>query len=87
MHYFYPVMKIAASVLIVLMFGIGVYTHYYQERFMDQLFSESASEALDARKDSVEVVAKASLQLSLEPMQDEDSILSIDMETSNAEKE
>ena len=85
MHYFYPVMKIAASILIVLTFGIGVYTHYYQEQFMNQLFSESSSEALDARKDSVEVVAKALLQ-SPEQMQDEDSILSIDLETSNAEK-
>ena len=64
MHYFYPAMKIAASVLVVLMFGIGVYTHYQQEQFMEQLFSDSSSEALDARKDSTEVVAKASLQLS-----------------------
>ena len=57
-HYFYPVLKIAASVLILLMFGIGVSTHYRQERFMEQLFSDSFSETLDARKDSVDVMAK-----------------------------
>ena len=70
MHYFYPVLKIAASVLVVLLFGIGIYTHYRQEQFMDQLFSDSPSEILDARKDSIDVVAKASLLLSLDQIED-----------------
>ena len=86
-HYFYPAMKIAASVLIVLLFGIGVYTHYRQEQFMDELFSDSSTDVLDARKDSTEVVAKVSLQLSPEQMEEEDSILSASPETPNVEKE
>ena len=85
MHYFYPVMKIAASVLVVLLFGIGVYTHYQQEQFMEQLFSNSASEVLDARKDSIDVMAKASLQLSLDQI--EDSLLLASPKISNVEKE
>ena len=84
---FYPAMKIAASILIVLTFGIGVYTHYQQEQFMGQLFSESSSDALDARKDSIEVVAKASLQLSPEQMQKEDSLLLTNPKIINPEKE
>jgi len=84
MHYFYSAMKIAASVLIFMMFGIGVYTHYRQEQFMDQLFSDSSSEILDARKDSIDVVAKASLLLSLEQI--EDSLLLASPKTLNEEK-
>jgi len=74
MRYFYPAMKIAASILIVLTFGIGVYTNYKQEQFKDRLFSESASDVLDARRDSIEVMAQALLQLLPEQTQDEDSL-------------
>jgi len=73
-HYFYPAMKVAASVLIVLMFGIGVYTNYKQEQFKDRVFSESASDVLNARRDSIEVMAQALLQLLPEQTQDEDSL-------------
>ncbi|MDR2805105.1 MAG: hypothetical protein LBB85_05585 [Dysgonamonadaceae bacterium] len=59
---FYPALKIAASVLIVLTFGLSVYTHYRQEKFIEQMFSEAASDALDAKRDSIDVMAKASLQ-------------------------
>ena len=86
MYYFYPAMKIAASVLVVLMFGIGVYTHYRQEQFMDQLFSESSSEALDARKDSIDVIAKA-LLLSPEQMPSEDSLRWMSPGTTDVEQE
>ena len=87
MYYFYPAMKIAASVLVVFMLGIGIYTHYQQEQFMEQLFSDSASEVLDARKDSTDVVAKASLQVSPEQMPGEDSLLLASPKTPNLEKE
>jgi len=84
---YYSVMKIAASVLIVLMFGIGVYTHYRQEQLMEQLFSESASDAWDARKDTIDVMAKTLLQLSSEQIQEEDSLLLTSPKTSNPEEE
>ncbi|GHV59896.1 hypothetical protein FACS1894182_14630 [Bacteroidia bacterium] len=77
----YPVLKIAASVLIVLTFGIGVYTHYQQEKFMDRIFSESTIDALDTKKDSIDVVAKASLQF----FPEEDSLGAIDRSSSQLE--
>ena len=86
-HYFYPAMKVAASVLIVLLFGIGIHTHYQQEQLMEQLFSDSSPEALDARKDSVDVMAKVSLQLSSEQIQEEDSLLLTGSKTLYVEKE
>ena len=87
MYYFYPAMKIAASVLLVLMFGIGVYTHYQQEQFMEQLFSESSSDALDVKKDSIDVMAKVSLQLSSEQLSQEDSLRLMSPNRMNEEKE
>jgi hypothetical protein len=59
-HSFYPALKIAASVLIVMVFGISVYTHYQQEKFMDKVFSETTVESPEAVRDSGDVVAKAS---------------------------
>jgi hypothetical protein len=59
---FYPALRIAASVLVVLTLGIGVHTYYRQEKKIDQLLSGSSSETMDARKDSTEVMAKATLQ-------------------------
>ena len=86
-HYFYPAMKIAASVLIVFLFGIGIHTHYRQEQFMEQLFSDSSSEALDARKDSIDVMAKVSLPLSPEQILEEDSLLLTGSKTLYVEKD
>jgi hypothetical protein len=62
-HYFYPALKIAASVLIVMVFGISAYTHYQQEKFMDKVFSETTIELPEAVRDSGDVVAKASAVL------------------------
>ncbi|GHV26377.1 hypothetical protein FACS1894176_06990 [Bacteroidia bacterium] len=56
---FYPLLKIAASVLIVATFGISVYTYYQQEKMMDVLFSESASDAVEPTPNAGVVVAKA----------------------------
>ncbi|MDR1526155.1 MAG: hypothetical protein LBS46_00605 [Dysgonamonadaceae bacterium] len=81
MHYFYPALKIAASVLVVLTFGISVYTHYQQEKFMDEMFSESTSDALDMRRDSIDVMARASLQM----LPEEDSLRLKDRQLSQPE--
>ncbi|MDR0542641.1 MAG: hypothetical protein LBH19_10610 [Dysgonamonadaceae bacterium] len=81
--YFYPILKIAASVLIVLTFGISVYTHFQQEKFMDRMFSESALNALDTKKDSVDAMAKASLRLAPE----EDSLRITDRHPSPLESQ
>jgi hypothetical protein len=63
----YPVLKVAASVLIVLTVGIGFYTHYQQEKFMDKMFSETYTDPKDAVKETGEVVAKVSTLLQLVP--------------------
>ena len=86
-HYFYPAMKIAASVLVVLLFGIGVYTHYRQEQLMDELFSDSSSDILDVRKDSIDVMAQTSLFLSSEQILEEDSLLLASPKMFHPEKE
>lgn len=74
----YPFLKIAASFLIVLTLGIGVYTHYQQEKFLDVLFSETYTESEDAIKRTGEIVAKVSSLLQLVPefviSEEEDSI-------------
>ncbi|MDR3219685.1 MAG: hypothetical protein LBU22_12055 [Dysgonamonadaceae bacterium] len=62
---FYPIMKIAASVLLVLTVGIGFYTRYEQEKFMDEIFAETYSNPEDALQETKEVIGKVSSVLQL----------------------
>jgi hypothetical protein len=64
---FYPALKIAASVLIMIVLGISAYTRYHQEKFMDKVFSETFTNPEDAVKETGEVVAKVSSLLQLIP--------------------
>jgi hypothetical protein len=64
---FYPVLRIAASILIVLVLGISIYTHYQQERFINKVFSETFTNQEDAIKEAGEVVARVSSLLQLVP--------------------
>jgi len=66
-EWFYPVLRIAASVLMVLVLGISIYTHYQQERFINKMFSETFTNQEDAIKETREVVAKVSSLLQLVP--------------------
>lgn len=63
----YPVMKIAASFLLVVTLGIGIYTHYQQEQFLDAMFSETYTEPGEAVKHTGEIMAKVSSLLQLVP--------------------
>jgi hypothetical protein len=63
----YPALKIAASVMILLTVGIGFYTHYQQEKFMDKMFSETYTDPKEAAKETGKVVAKVSSLLQLIP--------------------
>ncbi|MCL1938810.1 MAG: hypothetical protein FWF52_10495 [Candidatus Azobacteroides sp.] len=63
----YPVLRIAASILIVLILGISIYTHYQQEKFIDKVFSETFTNPEDAVKETGEVLAKVSSLLQLVP--------------------
>jgi hypothetical protein len=56
---FYPLLKIAASILIVMTFSISIYTYYQQEKMMDVLFSETTSDAVEPTPNQGVVVAKA----------------------------
>jgi len=63
----YPVLRIAASVLIVFVLGISVYTHYQQEKFINKVFSETFTNPADAVEETGEIVAKVSSLLQLVP--------------------
>jgi hypothetical protein len=58
--HFYSLLKIAASVLLVLTIGIGIYTHYEQEKFMDKVFSETYTDPEDALRETKNVIEKVS---------------------------
>jgi hypothetical protein len=62
---FYPLVKIAASILLILTAGVGFYTHYEQERFMDAVFSETYSDPEEALKATENVIEKVSSVLQL----------------------
>jgi hypothetical protein len=62
---FYPFIKVAASVLIFITIGTGVYTHYEQEKFMDTVFSETYSDPEEALRTTENVLEKVSAVLQL----------------------
>ena len=61
----YPFLKIAASVLLILTLGIGFYTHYQQEKYMDRIFSETYSNPEDALQETKNVIGRISSVLNL----------------------
>ena len=61
----YSFLKIAASVLLIFTLGIGIYTHYQQEKYMDKVFSETYSNPEDALQETKNVIGKISSVLSL----------------------
>jgi hypothetical protein len=67
-----------ASFLIIISAGTGIYTHYQQEEFLKEVFSETYSDPQDAIKETQAVLDKVSSSLlkakdSIEILQ-EDSI-------------
>jgi hypothetical protein len=61
----YSFLKIAASVLLIVALGIGFYTHYQQEKYMDKIFSETYSDPEDALKETKIAIGKISSALNL----------------------
>ena len=61
----YFFLKMAASVLLALTLGIGFYTHYQQEKYMDKIFSETYSNPEDALRETKNVIGKISSVLNL----------------------
>ncbi|MDR2622895.1 MAG: hypothetical protein LBC48_10045 [Dysgonamonadaceae bacterium] len=66
---FYSVIKVAASVLLILTIGIGFHTHYKQVQWMDQVFSEDYSEPKDSLLDAKGTIEKVSSVLNLKQEQ------------------
>ena len=62
---FYPFLKITASILLVFSLGIGIYTHYQQEKYMDHVFSETYSDPEDALRETRNVIGKVSSALNM----------------------
>jgi hypothetical protein len=54
------VLKIAASILILLTVGIGISTHFQQEQQMEKMFSDTYTDPEDAAKETEQIVAKVS---------------------------
>ena len=61
----YSVLKAIASVLLILTLGIGFYTHYQQEKYLDKIFSETYSNPEDALQTTKNVIGKISSVLNL----------------------
>ena len=61
----YSFLRIAASVLLALTLGIGFYTHYQQEKYMDRIFLETYSNPEDALQETKNVIGKISSVLNL----------------------
>jgi len=61
----YSFLKVAASVLLALTMGIGFYTHYQQEKYLDKTFSETYSNPEDALQETKNVIGKISSVLNL----------------------
>ena len=82
---FYPALKIAASILIVLTIGIGLHTHYQQENQMDRAFSDTFDNPEEAVRQTENVVAKVSsiLQLLQEQKMQNEILDSLDIELDN----
>ena len=66
---FYSVVKVAASILLILTIGIGFHTHYKQVQWMDKVFSGTHSEPKDSILDTKSAVEKVSSVLKLTPEQ------------------
>jgi len=66
-RHFYPVLRIAAVILVIFTLAIGVNTHYQQEKFMNKVFSDTFTNPEDAVKETGEVLAKVSSLLQLVP--------------------
>jgi len=62
---FYSFLKIAASILLILTLGIGFYTHYQQEKYLDRIFTETYSDPEDALRETKNVIGKVSSVLNL----------------------
>ena len=62
---FYPFLKIAAFILLLITLGIGFYTHYQQEKYMDKVFSETYSDPEDALRETKNIIGRVSSVLNL----------------------
>jgi hypothetical protein len=71
---YYSVIKIAASILLILTIGIGVNTHYKQVQWMDKVFSGTSPEPEDSLLNTKSAVEKVSSVLNLTQEQKTDSL-------------
>lgn len=62
-QFFYPFLKIAASVLIILSASIGIYTQYMEDKRVEQTYSETFSDPEQAMKEAQLALDKVSSSL------------------------
>jgi hypothetical protein len=63
--FFYPALKIAASILLLLTIGVGFFTRYQQEKQIDKLFSDTYANPEEAVRETEQVVARISSVLQM----------------------
>ncbi len=69
-EHFYSFMKIAASILLFITFGTGIYTQYKQNKEVIQSYSETFSEPEEALRETQAVLDKISASFSKAPIID-----------------
>jgi hypothetical protein len=62
---FYPALKIAASILVVVTIGIGAYTHYQQGKQINKSYSDTYTDPEEAVQKTEQVIAKVSSVLQM----------------------
>ena len=61
--YFYPALQIAASILILLVCGIGIYTQITENRQIEQNYTDTYTDPADAMREAREALGKVSLSI------------------------
>ncbi len=61
--YFYPALQIAASILILLVCGIGIYTQTTENQKIEQSYSDTYTNPEDAMREAREALGKVSLSI------------------------
>jgi len=70
---FYSILKVAASILLIMTIGIGFYTHYRQVQWMNKVFSGTNFEPQDSLLDTKNAIEKVSSVLNLTQEQEPDA--------------
>ena len=75
--YFYPALQVAASILILLVCGIGVYTQITENKRIEQSYNDTYTNPEDAMRKARETLGKVSLSI----LQSQELVLGTEVNT------